>query len=78
MCVCFQVYIFAICFHFVGQRYKEKKNKEFRTKQNPNKSDSAMVVCNFSENLRINPNSNMPMENILRTVGGRKDQNFGC
>ena len=28
-----------------------------------------MVVSNFSENLRINPNSNMPMDNILRTVG---------
>ena len=70
ICVCFQVHIFVIWFHFIDQRYKQKKNKKFQTKQNPNKSDCAMVVSDFSENLRINPNSNVPMNNIFRTVGG--------
>ena len=69
ICVCFQVYIFTIWFHFIDQRYKQKKNKKIQPKQNPNKSDSTMVVSNFSEDLRINPNSNMPMDNILRTIG---------
>ena len=67
------VYVFKYIFSQFGStlliKGTSKKSKKIQPKQNPNESNSTMVVSNFSEDLRIDPNSNMPMDNILRTVG---------